>query len=83
MRARRVVQGLVAVAAGVVLSAGDFVFDIAPAVEAQPPSAVVPDTPRTTRDAIAGRGRTADCLRCVPLPRCGDGNEPLEKGSAV
>ncbi len=38
---------------------------------------------RATRDAIAGCGCAAGCPGCVQSPKCGNGNEPLEKDAAV
>ncbi len=38
---------------------------------------------RATRDAIAGCGCTSGCPGCVQSPKCGNGNEPLEKDTAV
>lgn len=83
MRAGRVVKGLVAVAAGIVLSAGDFVFGIDPPVVAQPPSAELPDTPRAIGHEIAEVGGTADRPGCVRSPTCGNGHQPLERAAAA
>jgi DEAD/DEAH box helicase domain-containing protein len=38
---------------------------------------------RATRDAIAGCGCASGCPGCVQSPKCGNGNEPLEKDAAV
>jgi DEAD/DEAH box helicase domain-containing protein len=38
---------------------------------------------RATRDAIAGCGCATGCPGCVQSPKCGTGNEPLEKDAAV
>jgi DEAD/DEAH box helicase domain-containing protein len=36
-----------------------------------------------TRDAIAGCACLSGCPSCVQSPKCGDGNEPLDKARAV
>jgi DEAD/DEAH box helicase domain-containing protein len=36
-----------------------------------------------TRDAIAACGCAAGCPSCVQSPKCGNGNDPLDKGAAV
>ncbi|MHB1164570.1 MAG: DEAD/DEAH box helicase [Candidatus Nanopelagicales bacterium] len=38
---------------------------------------------RATRSAIAGCACTAGCPSCVQSPKCGNGNEPLDKELAV
>lgn len=38
---------------------------------------------RATRDAIVGCTCRAGCPSCVQSPKCGNGNDPLDKGGAV
>ena len=43
----------------------------------------LPEHLRTTRAAIAGCGCPSGCPSCVQSPKCGNGNEPLDKPGAV
>ena len=45
--------------------------------------AVAPDWLRATRDAIAGCPCATGCPSCVQSPKCGNGNNPLDKAMAV
>ena len=43
----------------------------------------LPEHLRATRAAIAGCGCPSGCPSCVYSPKCGNGNEPLDKAGAV
>ena len=43
----------------------------------------LPEHLRATRDAIVDCGCRTGCPSCVQSPKCGNGNEPLNKGGAV
>jgi DEAD/DEAH box helicase domain-containing protein len=45
--------------------------------------AAAPTWLRATRDAIAGCGCDTGCPSCVQSPKCGNGNDPLDKAAAV
>lgn len=45
--------------------------------------AAAPGWLAATRDAIAGCGCDDGCPSCVQSPKCGNGNEPLDKAAAV
>ncbi len=38
---------------------------------------------QATRDAVSGCGCASGCPSCVQSPKCGNGNEPLDKAAAV
>ncbi|MDX1511919.1 MAG: Zn-binding domain-containing protein, partial [Nitriliruptorales bacterium] len=43
----------------------------------------LPEHLSMTRDAVAGCRCTSGCPSCVQSPKCGNGNEPLDKRGAV
>jgi DEAD/DEAH box helicase domain-containing protein len=38
---------------------------------------------QATHDAVEGCGCDSGCPSCVQSPKCGNGNEPLDKGGAL